>query len=255
MSTSTEPKKRVGFRVDHVREPRPLLGRDRTVVEIGRRAAVDGAAVLGQVDELEPLRDHARLARTSRAPVADRVLQIDEEARLQAIIRFVHQHAALLEQRLEALQRHVHHGAEQRVAGRQKLHLRLAGDQRLLERDPRIAVEHGIAAPDQAVALLQHAGHAGDLVAALLAPGDAAAKRREGFAEEGADEVGLEPAHLRPLHLLADGGDGVRVEPFRGQLPLGDQRLDRGDVDRAVDFSKQLRQNGKCPHVGDDSLD
>ena len=49
------------------------------------------------------------------------------------------------------------------MAGREQFRLRLAVDQGLLECDARIAVEHRIAAADQTVALLENAGHAGDL--------------------------------------------------------------------------------------------
>ncbi len=221
-------------RVDHVHDCRALLRRDRPIVEIRCGAAVRGRAVRLQVDELEALRDRPRLPGSRHAAVAHGVFEVDEHARVRAIVGIVDQHRALAEQGSEALQHHVDHGVQQRVAGRQQLRLRLADDQRLLERHPRVAVEHRIAAADQPVAPLQHRRHAGDLEPAALALGDAAAQQGERLAEEGADEVGLEPPGLGALHLLAHDGDGVRVHALAGQLPLGHELLDRADIDRAV---------------------
>jgi len=52
-----------------------LRYRRRAVIEIGRRAAIDGGTVFFQVGELEPLRYDARLARPDGAAVADRVFR------------------------------------------------------------------------------------------------------------------------------------------------------------------------------------
>jgi hypothetical protein len=49
----------------------------------GCRPAVEGRAVLLQVNELEPLRHHARLPRLHRAAVADRMFEIDQQARIR----------------------------------------------------------------------------------------------------------------------------------------------------------------------------
>ena len=97
------------------------------------------------------------------------MLQIDQQARGHALVRFVHQHAALLQQGLEALQHQVERGVEQRVPRRQQLRLRLAGDQGFVEGHTRVAVEHGVAAADEPIPVLQCRRHAHDLEAALLA--------------------------------------------------------------------------------------
>ena len=127
------------------------------------------------------------------------------------------------------------------MAGRDEFGLRLAGDQVLLEGDAGIAIEHRIGAADQAIAFLQDRRHPRDFEAALFAFGDAAAQHREGFAEERADEMRLKAARLRPLHLLADFADGVRVHALRRELALGDQLLDRVHVDSAVHLAEELR--------------
>ena len=71
--------------------------------------------------------------------VADRVLEVHEEARVGARVRLVHEDAALPQQRLEALQDHVHGRIEQRVAGGDELGLRLTRDQRFFEGDAGVA--------------------------------------------------------------------------------------------------------------------
>lgn len=122
----------------------------------------------------------------------------------------------------------------------QQLRLRLAGDERLLESDARVAVENRIAAANQPVAFFEDGGHAGNLETALLALGDAAAQQRERLAEEAADEVRLQPPRLGALHLLAHGRHRVWVHALAGELALGDELLDGADVDRAVYFAEQL---------------
>ncbi len=186
---------------------RALLGGDRAAVEIGRGPAVDGRAVLAQQHELQPLRDDPRLARAGRPPVADRVLEVDQEARLGAAVGLVDQHAALPQQRLEPLEHDIDRGVEQRVPGRDELGLRLAGDQRLLEGDPGVAVEDGIAAADQAVALLQDRGtrrisNRPRSRSAIRPPSSVNASRKKAPMK-----CGCSRRALRPLHLLADRGD------------------------------------------------
>src|SRR5260221_535933 len=51
----------------------------------------------------------------------------------------------------------------------------------------------------------------------------------------------LETTRLRTLHLFADGRDRIRVHSFGGQLALGDELLDRIDIDGAVHFTEKLR--------------
>jgi hypothetical protein len=111
-----------------------------------------------------------------------------------------------------------------------------------------VAVEHRVGAPDEAIALLQDGGRAGDLQPPGLTGRNAAAEARERLAEKGANEVGLEPASLRPLHLLTNCGDVARVHAFAGQLPLGDETADLLDVDHALDLPEQgFRASGASP--------
>ena len=132
-----------------------------------------------QQDELQPLRDNARLAGFCRAAVADGVFEIEQQTRRRSGVGVVHQDRALTEQRLEPLKNHIDRGVEQRMTGREQFGLRLAGDQRLVERDAGIAVEHRIGAADQPVALFEDRRDARDLEPAALALGDPAAEQRE----------------------------------------------------------------------------
>ena len=168
------------------------------------------------------------------------MFEIDEKARLDAFVRLVDQHAALHEERLEPFEHDIDQRFEQRMAGRHEFGLRLTDDQGLLEGDAGIAIEHRIGSADQPVALLQDRRNAQDFEATLLAFGDAPAEHREGFAEERADEMRLQAAGLRALHLLADFATALRVHAFRRELALGDQLLDRVDIDRAIDLAEQL---------------
>lgn len=202
-----------------------LVRRRRPQVEIGGGAGVDRTGILGEAHELQPLRDGARLARARRAPVADGVLEIDQQMRCRARVGLVDQDRTLAQQGLEALEHEVDHGAEQGMAGRRQLGLGLAGDQGLLEGDPGVAVEHGVAAADQPVAPLERPGHAQDLEPAALALGDAAAEQGEGLAEEGADEVRLQAAGGGALHLLADRGHALGVHVLGRELALGHAAL------------------------------
>jgi len=119
------------------------------------------------------------------------VFEIDEQPWFQALVCLIDEHCALAQQGLEAFEYQVDHGVEQRMAGREQLRLRLAGDQRLLKGDARIAVEYRIAPPDQPVPFLEDTGHTSDLETAGLALGDPTAKESESLAEEGADNVRL----------------------------------------------------------------
>ena len=115
------------------------------------------------------------------------------------------------------------HGVEQRMAGTEELGGGLARhvDELLLEADALIALEDGHRAPPPRLPVTHVAGHARDLVALGLALADTPAELLEGGDEERTDEVRLELARLRPLHVLADaldvggpevvGGDGLPI--------------------------------------------
>src|ERR1700676_1087166 len=64
---------------DGIIDERSFFRGDWPAIEIGRRPAVECRAIFCQVNELQPLRDDARLTRANRAPVADRVLQVDQQ--------------------------------------------------------------------------------------------------------------------------------------------------------------------------------
>src|SRR6476646_6292326 len=126
------------------------------------------------------------------------------------------------------------------MARRDEFRLWLSVDQCLLKCHARISVENGIGASDQTVAFLENTWHSRDLEPACFSFRDAAAHHRECFAEERADEMRLEAPGLRPLHLLADRTDRVRVHPLRSQLALCYQLFDRLYIDRAIDLSEQF---------------
>ena len=68
--------------------------------------------------------------------------------------------------------------------------------------------------------------HVGDLVAALLALGDAPAEPGERGAEGQLDVVGLQAAGPRLVHRRAQLRRGRRGQVSRGQGPLGEQLFD-----------------------------
>jgi hypothetical protein len=69
-------------RGDYLGDSRTLLRLDRSAIEVRSRAAIHRAAVFFQIYELQPLRDYPRLAGPAYSPIADRVFEIDEQARL-----------------------------------------------------------------------------------------------------------------------------------------------------------------------------
>jgi hypothetical protein len=105
--------------------------------------------------KLEPLRDHPRLSGSAGESVADRMLEIHEQVWFHAVVGLVDEHGTLPQQGLEAFEREVDDGVEQWVAGCEPFGLRLAGNQRLLECNARIAMEYRVAALDQPVPFLE----------------------------------------------------------------------------------------------------
>src|SRR6516164_1161776 len=103
------------------------------------------------------------------------MFEIDEKTRLGTGVRLVHQHAPLLQQRLETLQYYVHFCIENWMAGGNKLRLRLAGDQRFFECDAGVPIEHRIASTNETVALLQDRWHSEDFKPPLFALSDPSA--------------------------------------------------------------------------------
>jgi hypothetical protein len=97
------------------------------------------------------------------------VLNVDEQAWCEAFVALIHQNGALLEQRLEPLQHDIDGGIEQRVTGRDEFGLRFPCDERLVEGDAGVAVEHRVRPTDQAIAVLEDGRDTEDLEAALLA--------------------------------------------------------------------------------------
>jgi hypothetical protein len=149
------------------------------------------------------------------------VLEVEEEARLVAIVLFVNQHGAATEEVAVTLQREVDHSIEERMARADESRQGLPrwGDEVLLEGDPLVAMQHGLAGADQPVALAYDRRDVGDLVAAGLPLAHGATKPTERLQEERLDVVGLEPPRLGPLHVLAD------ALKARGIEDVVDQRL------------------------------
>ena len=171
------------------------------------------------------------------------MFKIDQQPWLEAIVCLIDEHCALAQQGLEAFEYQVDHRVEQRMAGREQLRLRLAGDQRLLEGDARIAIEYRIAAPDQPVAFLEDARHASDFEAARLALGDPTAQQAESLAEERADEVRLEAPGLRRSISSRIAATVFGSMPSEVSLRSATKLLDRADIDGAVDLAEQLGLN------------
>ena len=67
-----------------------------------------------------------------------------------------------------ALQRDIDHSIHQRMTRADQRCLNLTGHIRLIEADTRIALQHGIAAADEAIMLADDSRRAGDLEAAGL---------------------------------------------------------------------------------------
>ncbi len=246
LDLATEPR-----RLDNILDQRAVFRGDGSIVEIGRRAAVHRGTVLGQEDELHTLGDYAGLT-TARLPsVADTMFEIDEQPWLEAVVGIVHEDCALGQQRLEAFEDHIDQRIEKGMAGCDEFGLWRAGEMRLVEGDAGVAIEDRIGAADQPVSLLQDAGHSQDLESTLLARGHPAAKKGEGLAKEGPDEMRLEPARLRALHLLADFGDGRGVHALGRQLPLGHEALDALDIDGAFNPFEQFGLLGRRVAISD----
>ena len=121
---------------------------------------VAGRAVGVELDVEHPLGDDPALARSREARVLDRVLDVEQHARLGPGVALVDQHRAALEQVAVAFEGEVDDVAvEQRMAradeGGQRLAVRR--DQRLLEGDALVARQHRLADADQAVAVAHRA--------------------------------------------------------------------------------------------------
>ena len=96
----------------------------------------------------------ARLAGLRGSPVANRVFEIDQQARLvpssaSSTSTLPWPSKGWKRSRITSTT-----ASSSGWPGREQFRLRLTVDERLLERDPRVAIEHGIAAADQPVAML-----------------------------------------------------------------------------------------------------
>ena len=225
---------------------RVLLGADRPVVEVGRIPGDARLPVLGQLHELQPLGDDLPLPVIEFAGVLDRVLDVDEGARVFALVGVGDEHRALFEERPVALQHHVHGRVEQRMPWGEQLRLRLPVrcHQRLLERHARVARDDRDPRPERLASVADLGGDVRDLVAAGLALGDLTAEQPERFQEEGADVVGLQLACLRDLHLppdLLDIGGAHHLGEQRPLLQRGLQLLADGGIDDLVEPRSYLR--------------
>ena len=68
------------------------------------------------------------------------MFEVDEQSRLHAFICFINQNTTLHKERLKVFEHDIDHRFEQGMPGRNKLSLRLSGDQILLKRDAGIAI-------------------------------------------------------------------------------------------------------------------
>ena len=213
----------------------------RPVVEVGRVVNVAGRPVGVELDVEHPLGDDAALARAGEARVLDRVLDVEQHARLGPRVALVHQHRAALEQVAVAFEREVDDRVEQRMAradeGGQRLAVRR--HQGLLEGDALVAGQHRLADADQAVAVAHRGRDVGDLVAARLALLGRAAQKPERLVEEGLDVVRLQAAGLGPLHVFADAVDPAGVHGVVGERPFFQQVPQLAAVERVFEHRRQ----------------
>ena len=130
-----------------------------------------------RLNELQLPGDHAAVAGLVGASVLDGVLQIEERADCFARVVGVHQDRAALQEVPIALQDEIDGCGEEWLARTDERGQRLAGNgaEGLLEGDPLILAQDGLADADQTVPLADQGGHVGDFEAAWLAFLDGAA--------------------------------------------------------------------------------
>lgn len=130
------------------------------------------------------------------------------------------------------------------MAGADQLGMRRLAHLVLLETDALVPLDEGCPPADPLLAIAQHRRDARDLEAALLARVNLAVDLLERLEEERPDEVGLEPAGVGALHLLADPGHVGQVHRVGGErllLEQGQQMVVvHGGVDDAVEPGAHL---------------
>lgn len=191
----------------------------------------------GYLGKLNLAGDHAPVAVPVCTRIAYGVLQKDEHPQLIVHGRLVDQDRTLPEQVAIAFKNQIDHGIEQRMAGADELRHGLARhvDQVLLEGKAFIARKDRIARADDPIAFAYDGRDMGGLVTPGFPLPQGAAKVPEGRVEEGGDEVGLETARLRALHLLPDRLYAGDIHGVVSQCVVGQQVAEPVAIHRVVD--------------------
>ena len=198
---------------------------ERTVVEVRRVRQGECGAITRQFDIEEPPGDFTGSARRGGRAVLDGVFQCDEDPHLGAVVTVVDEDGSLAKQVTMLLDDEIDGGIKQAVArtdercGDQSV----AGQAGLVERDPFILGLDGLPGTDGAVAGPDRLRDVGDLVATGLALSCATTQSGEGFQEEVADVVGLEPPQLGTGHVLPEPMDDPNIERVLGDGTSLDQ--------------------------------
>ena len=188
-------------------------------------------------DELHPLGNDAAIPGSVDPGVLDGVFEVEQRSGLVAFVRVIDQDRTAFQQVAVPLDDEVERGIEQRMAWADEGRQWLAGnaDKGLLEGDPLVALQDGLAAADLPVAVADYGRNMLDLVAVRLAFVNRAAEQLERFEEERGDESAVAAAGPRPVPCprgFAGPGDVHRIVGQRPPLDqfaqvLAVERLDR----------------------------
>ena len=206
-----------------------------------------GMAVGVDLDVQHLPRDDAVVAGGGSACVLNRVFEVEQHSGALAGIALVDQHGTAAQEVAVALQRHVERRIQQRMAGADVGRERAAGwgDQHLVERDPLVSRQDGLADANDAVAVSDRRRNVGDLEAVRFALLHRATEALERLEEERLDVERLQLARLGALHVLADPADTAAVHRVGGQRMVLDQvdqaLLIDGPVDLAGEPGPHLR--------------
>ena len=219
-----------------------LLGGDGHQVKVAGVGRGRGSAVGGHFDKLQAAGDVAggvaRGGARLGCGLAHAVVEHEQHAGLGAVVVRIDQHRAALEQPAMAGQHQICDGGHQRMAGVHQVGGGLAVERAAVavKTDAFVLAQQGGArVADDTVALDQVGRDVAHLVAAGFAVAQFAAQYPEGFAEESADEVGLELARLGLVHVFADGVEVVEAHVVFDQGVARHQRLEVAGVKGVVD--------------------
>jgi len=152
-----------------------------------------------------------------------------------------------------AFQHEVDRGVEQGVTGTDERRERLAlgSNEGLLEDDALVPRQDSLADAGEAVSVAHRGGHVTHLEATRLALADGPAELLERLEEEGLDVVGLQPARLRTLHVLAHARKPARVHRVAHERSLLEQILDLRSVNGVCDRLREARAHLRLLAVPD----